>query len=63
MKNGRNDEIDVAQNNRNIEVALNSTRCSPQNEDIIAGDADWGEVLYTTMPEDNVGFLPSNQKK
>lgn len=63
MKNGRDDQIDVAQNNRNIEVALDSTQCTPFNEEIIAGDADYAERLYDQLPEDRVGFLPPNRGK
>lgn len=61
--NGRDDEIDVAQINRNRRIALDSTQSTPFNEEIIAGEADYGERLYDQLPEDNVGFLPPNRKK
>lgn len=62
-KNGRDDQIDVAQNNENIRVALESTQCTPFNEEIIAGDADYGAVLYGTFPEDRVGLLTNGHSR
>jgi hypothetical protein len=63
MKNGRDDEIDVAQINRNREVCLNSTQDTPWNESIMSGDADYGEVLYSTFPEDRIGLMTNGRKR
>ena len=60
--NGRTDRIDVEQINRNIRTVNDSTQDTPFNEEIIAGDADYGEVLYNAMPEDRVGFLTNGRK-
>ena len=61
--NGRTDEIDVQQIERNRRLIEDSTRDSPQNEEILAGDANYGERLYGQLPEDRVGFMPGNKKR
>lgn len=61
--NGRDDEIDVEQINRNLRTTHDSTQCTPFNEEIIAGDADYGDVLYNSMPEDRVGFLTNGHNR
>lgn len=63
MSNGRDDEIDVQQINRNRRIALDSTQDTPFNEEIIAGEADYGERLYDQLPEDKVGFMPPRGKR
>lgn len=61
--NGRNNEIDVPQIERNRRLTEDSNMETPFNEEIIAGDADYGERLYDQLPEDHVGFMPGNRKK
>lgn len=56
--NDRDDEIDVVQINRNRATALDSTQDTPFNEEIMAGDADYGDRLYNQLPKDKVGFMP-----
>jgi hypothetical protein len=60
--NGRDNEIDVEQIDRNIRTTLDSTQETPFNEEIMAGDADYGDVLYNSMPEDRVGFMTNGHK-
>ena len=61
--NGRTDEIDVQQIERNRRLIEDSTRESPQNEEIMAGDADYGERLYDQLPQDRVGFMTNGHKR
>lgn len=63
MPNGRDDRIDVAQINRNIRLTEDSTQETPFNEEIMAGEADYGERLYDQMPDDKVGFMPTGRKR
>lgn len=61
--NGRNNEIDVEQINRNIRTTEDSNMETPFNEEIMAGDADYGDVLYNSLPEDNVGFMTNGHSR
>lgn len=63
MPNGRDNRIDVEQINRNIRMTEESTQETPFNEEIMAGDADYGEALYGNLPEDNVGFLTNGHNR
>lgn len=54
--------IDVEQINRNRRVVADSTQETPFNEEIAAGDADYGEQLYDNLPIDKVGFMPGTKK-
>ena len=56
--NWRDDEPDISEIKRNLRVTEDSTQCTPFNEEILAGDADYGQALYDNFPEDNVGFMP-----
>jgi hypothetical protein len=60
--NGRDDRIDVEQIERNRRLTEESTQETPFNEEIMAGEADYGERLYDQMPEDKVGFMPRWKK-
>jgi hypothetical protein len=62
-RNGRDNQIDVEQINRNIQTTEDSYLESPFNEEIMAGDADYGDVLFNSMPEDRVGFLSNGHKR
>jgi hypothetical protein len=62
-RNGRNNEIDVEQINRNIRTTEDSTQETPFNEEIMAGDADYGDVLYNSMPEDRVGLMTNGHNR
>jgi hypothetical protein len=62
-RNGRDDRIDVAQIERNRRLTEETNMETPFNEEIMAGEADYGERLYDQMPEDNVGFMPTWRKK
>lgn len=62
-RNGRDDEINTAQIERNRRVMLDSTVDSPFVEEIIAGDADYSERLYDQMPADNIGLLTNGRGK
>ena len=57
-KNGRDDRIDVGQIERNTRLIEDSTQDTPFNEEMMAGDADYGERLYDNLPVDKVGFMP-----
>lgn len=61
--NGRDDRIDVEQINRNTKLIEDSNMETPFNEEIMAGDADYGERLYDQMPEDRVGFMTNGRRK
>jgi len=61
--NGRNNQIDVEQIERNIRTTEDDQLDSPFNEEIMAGDADYGEVLFNTMPEDRVGFMTNGHNR
>ena len=61
--NGRDDQIDVEQINRNIKTTEDSNMETPFNEEIMAGDADYGDVLYNSMPEDRVGFMKNGHNR
>lgn len=63
MDQGRDDEIDVQQINRNRRLAMDTTQETPFNEEIEAGSADYGERLYGNMPEDKVGFMTNGHKR
>jgi hypothetical protein len=63
MKNGRDDRIDVEQINRNTRLVQDSNWESPQNEDIMSGEADYGERLFDQLPEDKVGFMSNGHKR
>jgi hypothetical protein len=63
MSNGRDDRIDVEQINRNLRTTEDSTFESPINEEIDAGDADYGDVLFNSLPNDKVGFLTNGHKR
>jgi hypothetical protein len=60
--NGRDDKIDVEQIMRNRRLTEESNMETPFNEEIMAGEADYGERLYDQMPEDKVGFMPRWKK-
>lgn len=62
-RNGRDDEIDVEQINRNIRTTEDSTYEGPFNEEIMAGDADYGDVLFNSMPEDKVGYMTNGHNR
>ena len=62
MQNGRDNRIDVDQIERNRRLTEDNTVDSPFNEEIMAGEANYGERLYDQLPEDRVGFLPTNRK-
>jgi hypothetical protein len=62
-RNGRDDQIDVEQINRNIATALDDALDSPFNEEIIAGDADYSERLFGQFPEDRVGFMTNGHNR
>jgi hypothetical protein len=62
-RNGRDNRIDVEQINRNIQTTEDSYLESPINEEIIAGDADYGDVLFNSMPEDRVGLLTNGHNR
>ena len=62
-RNGRNDEIDVEQINRNIRTTEDDSLDSPFNEEIMAGDADYGDALFNSMPEDKVGFMTNGHNR
>jgi hypothetical protein len=62
-RNGRNNEIDVEQINRNIRTVEDDLLDSPFNEEIMAGDADYGDVLLNSMPEDKVGFMTNGHNR
>ena len=62
-RNGRNNEIDVEQINRNIRTVEDDVLDSPFNEEIMAGDADYGDVLLNSMPEDKVGFMTNGHNR
>jgi hypothetical protein len=62
MSNGRDDRIDVEQINRNIKLTEDSNYEGPFNEEIMAGEADYGERLFDQMPEDHVGFMTNGRK-
>ena len=62
-RNGRNNEIDVEQINRNIRTVEDDVLDSPFNEEIMAGDADYGDVLLNSMPEDRVGFMTNGHNR
>jgi hypothetical protein len=61
--NGRNDQIDVEQIDRNILTTEDSTLESPWNEEVMSGDADWGPQLFNQMPEDRVGFMTNGRNR
>lgn len=61
--NGRDDRIDVEQIERNTRTTQDSTQATPFNEEIMAGDADYGDVLYNSLPEDRVGFMTNGRKR
>jgi hypothetical protein len=61
--NGRDDRIDVAQIERNRRLTEESTQETPFNEEIMAGEANYGEALYDNMPEDKVGFMPTWKRR
>ena len=61
--NGRNDQIDVEQIDRNILTTEDSYMETPFNEEIMAGDADYGDVLYNSMPEDRVGYMTNGRNR
>jgi hypothetical protein len=60
--NGRDDRIDVEQINRNTRLMEESTNEGPLTEEIMAGEATYGEMLYDRLPEDKVGFMPRWKK-
>jgi len=62
-RNGRNNRIDVEQIDRNIQTTEDSYLESPFNEEIMAGDADYGDVLFNSLPEDRVGFMKNGHKR
>jgi hypothetical protein len=62
MANGRDDRIDAGQIERNRRLTQESTQETPFNEEIMAGEADYGEALYDNLPEDKVGFMPRWKK-
>jgi hypothetical protein len=62
-RNGRNNRIDVEQIDRNIETTENSYLESPFNEEIMAGDANYGDVLFNSMPEDRVGLMTNGRNR
>lgn len=62
-RNGRNNEIDVEQINRNIRTTEDSNLESPFNEEIMAGDANYGDVLFNSMPEDTLGFMTNGHNR
>jgi hypothetical protein len=62
-RNGRNNRIDVEQIDRNIATTEDSYLESPFNEEIMAGDADYGDVLFNSLPEDRVGFMTNGRKR
>ena len=62
-RNGRNNEIDVEQINRNIRTTEDSNMETPFNEEIMAGDADYGDVLYNSLPEDKVGLMTNGHNR
>jgi hypothetical protein len=61
--NGRNNQIDLEQNDRNIRTTEEDLLDSPFNEEIMAGDADYGDVLLNSMPEDRVGFMTNGHNR
>jgi hypothetical protein len=61
--NGRTDKIDTKQIDRNIRLTEDSLMETPFSEEIMAGDADYGERLYDQMPTDRVGFMPREKKR
>jgi hypothetical protein len=61
--NGRDNEIGVEQIDRNIRTTLDSTQETPFNEEIMAGDADYGDVLYNSMPEDTLGLMTNGHNR
>jgi hypothetical protein len=63
MKNGRDDQIDVEQINRNIRTVHDSNMETPFNEEVMAGEADYGERLYGQMPEDKIGLMTNGHKR
>ena len=62
-RNGRNNEIDVEQISRNIRTTEDSNMETPFNEEIMAGDADYGDVLYNSLPEDKVGLMTNGHNR
>lgn len=62
-RNGRDNEIDVEQINRNIRTTEDSNMETPFNEEIIAGDADYGDVLYNSLPEDKIGLMTNGHNR
>jgi hypothetical protein len=63
MANGRDNRIDTEQINRNIRVTEDSNMETPFNEEIMAGDADYGERLYEQMPIDTLGLMTNGRGK
>ncbi len=61
--NGRFDEIDVEQIERNIRVVQDSTFESPINEEVMAGEAEYGERLFDQMPEDKIGLMTNGHSR
>lgn len=62
-RNGRNNEIDVEQINRNIRTTEDSNYEGPFNEEIMAGDADYGDVLFNSLPEDKIGLMTNGHNR
>ena len=63
MPNGRDNRIDVEQIDRNIRTTEDSNMETPFNEEIMAGDADYGDVLYNSMPEDKIGLMGNGHSR
>lgn len=61
--NGRNNQIDVEQIDRNIRTTEDSNYEGPFNEEIMAGDADYGDVLFNSMPEDKIGLMTNGHRR
>lgn len=61
--NGRTNEIDVEQIDRNIRTTEDSNYEGPFNEEIMAGDANYGDVLFNSMPEDKIGLLTNGHSR
>lgn len=61
--NGRDNRIDVEQIDRNIRTTEDSNLESPFNEEIMAGDADYGDVLFNSLPEDRVGLMTNGHNR
>ena len=62
-RTGRNNQIDGEQIDRNIRTTEDSNLESPFNEEIMAGDADYGDVLFNSFPEDKIGLMTNGHSR